>query len=524
MPRNQILSAFRNLAATFRRDELLGIDAHESLARSRDVAAPSRRDVLKGAVAGAAVYAMPDLPRPLGGSTARIAVVGAGLAGLVAATKLRQMGHVAEIFEASSRAGGRVLTDHVTFAAADQRVERGGELIDTGHKRMQRLAREFGLALEDLPASEPAGTQMLGYFGGSIYTFAQAQQDFAGLYQALRRDISRAKYPTTYNQFTAAGAQLDQMSVDAWIQSRVPGGLASQLGQLLSVAYDIEYGALSSDQSALNLLYLLGYGSTPNNFALFGSSDERFRVRGGNDQITTMLAEPLELQIQRGHRLVAAATMADGRTRLTFATAGGPFEAVFDRVVMTVPFAVLRADVDITQLALSPRKRTAILQQGMGTNAKLHALFSSRHWHTLGSNGETFGDTGFQNTWEETRAQGGTTGILVNYLGSRGTTLAGLTPAQAVANFLTQLEPALPGLSSRYQGVASIDYWPGSPNQRGSYSHWRVGQYTAFAGVEREAEGTVHFAGEHTSVDFQGYMEGAVESGERAAAEVLAVV
>jgi len=67
-----------------------------------------------------------------------------------------------------------------------------------------------------------------------------------------------------------------------------------------------------------------------------------------------------------------------------------------------------------------------------------------------------------------------------------------------------------------------VDFWTGSPFQLGSYSYWKVGQYVQFAGVEREVEGTVHFAGEHTSVDAQGYMEGAVESGERAAHEVLA--
>lgn len=188
---------------------------------------------------------------------------------------------------------------------------------------------------------------------------------------------------------------------------------------------------------------------------------------------------------------------------------------------MTVPFAVLRADVDLSQAALRPLKRMAIAQQGMGTNAKLHVQFSSRHWHQLGCNGETFGD-GFQNTWDETRAQPGAAGILDNYLGSAGPSLLGQSPSSATGAFLAQIEPVLPGLAQRWTGASSIDYWPGSPHQRGSYSYYKPGQYTTFAGVEREAEGRLHFAGEHTSIDFQGYMEGAVESGERAAREVLA--
>lgn len=90
--------------------------------------------------------------------------------------------------------------------------------------------------------------------------------------------------------------------------------------------------------------------------------------------------------------------------------------------------------------------------------------------------------------------------------------------------FHGQIEPVLPGLSSRWSGVSSIDYWPGSPHQRGSYSYWKVGQYTTFAGVEGESEGSLRFAGEHTSVNFQGYMEGALETGLRAANEVLSSI
>jgi monoamine oxidase len=63
-------------------------------------------------------------------------------------------------------------------------------------------------------------------------------------------------------------------------------------------------------------------------------------------------------------------------------------------------------------------------------------------------------------------------------------------------------------------------YSPGGDGQ-GSYSYWKVGQYTRFAGIERKQEGNCHFAGEHTSIDSQGYLNGAVETGERAASEIL---
>ena len=76
----------------------------------------------------------------------------------------------------------------------------------------------------------------------------------------------------------------------------------------------------------------------------------------------------------------------------------------------------------------------------------------------------------------------------------------------------------LPGLSSQWNGLATVDWWAGS------YSYWQVGQYTRFAGVEREPQEGVHFCGEHTSIDAQGYLEGAVETGERAATEIISAL
>lgn len=87
---------------------------------------------------------------------------------------------------------------------------------------------------------------------------------------------------------------------------------------------------------------------------------------------------------------------------------------------------------------------------------------------------------------------------------------------------MTQLEPVLPGVSAFFNGRATVDCWRNDPFTRGSYSYWQVGQYTKFAGIEGVQVGNAHFCGEHTSIDAQGYLEGAVETGERVAAEVRA--
>ena len=191
--------------------------------------------------------------------------------------------------------------------------------------------------------------------------------------------------------------------------------------------------------------------------------------------------------------------------------------------MLALPFSILRSSVNFSRAGWERLKEIAVREQGMGTNSKLHVQFKSRPWRAQGYNGETFSDRGYQNTWEVTRAQSGASGILVNYTGGNvGASFGSGTPDSRAQQFLAQAEPVLPGITKAYNGRAAIEYWPGYEWTRGSYSYWKVGQYTKFAGMEGERQGTCHFAGEHTSIDFQGYLNGAVETGQRAASEILA--
>jgi monoamine oxidase len=185
----------------------------------------------------------------------------------------------------------------------------------------------------------------------------------------------------------------------------------------------------------------------------------------------------------------------------------------------------MRRSVDFSKAGFNGVKTRAINELGMGTNSKLHLGFKSRYWRTLGNNGETYADTGYQNTWEVSRTQPGTAGVLVDYTGGTiGDSFGSGTPTTRAKAFLGQIEPVLPGVTKAWDGTATVDYWAAYPWTRGSYSYWRVGQYTAFSGAESEISGACHFCGEHTSQDFQGYLQGGVESGERAAGEVVAAL
>lgn len=522
MSHTPLFRDLRRLAATVAESSATGREIEQVLDQQRASQSSRRRFLGQVAVGGAALIGAPLLraakPSP---PRARVVVVGAGLAGLTCAYRLKQAGIAATIYEANTRLGGRCWTRRDDFLDG-QTAEHGGELIDQSHASIRHLAQELKLPLDNLLAAEANGTEPFFYFAGSRYSYTEATRDLKAIWQKLHRDLSEASYPTLYNQSTARGRQLDQMSIIDWIEQTVPGGRLSPLGRLLEVAYTIEYGAECEQQSALNLLYLLGYNS-PGQFSLFGASNEKYRVRGGNDCIVSALAHSLDSQIVVGTALVAVKRTAAGGFTLTFQSGASTFDVPADKVILALPFSILRCCVDLSQSDFSALKRIAIDEQGMGSSSKLNVQFSQRAWTSLRCNGDTFTDTGYQASWDVTRAQSGNSGILVGYSGGvPADAFAVGTPASHAANFLGQLGPVLPGVSGYYNGRATVDCWRANAFTRGSYSFWKVGQYTRFAGIEGAQDGNAHFCGEHTSIDSQGYLNGATETGERVADEITA--
>ncbi|NJC68492.1 FAD-dependent oxidoreductase [Planosporangium thailandense] len=529
MSRTPLFAALQRLAAQVAQEHSVETGAAQpgDVNGGRTYGTVNRRGVLLAGAAGLAAAATYNLARPtraLAAGSPRIVVIGAGLAGLSTAYQLKKSGYAATVYEAADQVGGRCWTVRGVFGDG-QIAEHGGELIDQNHTDLLQLTQELGLTVSNLKNTEPAGTDELYWFDGGKYDNAQAKTDLQGIWQQLHNDVSAASYPTLYNSWTRRGWELDHMSVRDWINAYVPGGFSSRLGRLLDVAYNIEYGAETTDQSSLNLLYLLGYQG-PGNFRMFGKSNEKYHVDGGNDRVATALAAKLPGQIQLGTALTALADRGDGTWSVTVAPSGGgrSTTVVADHVVLALPFSLLR-QVDLSKANFPGQKTKAITQSAMGSNTKLQLQFARRSWYDIGCNGETYADTGYQNTWEVSRAQSGTSGVLVNYTGGTiARDFSSLTPSQYANRFLGQFEPVLPGITGLWNGRVSLDCWANYPWTKGAYSYWRVGGYTSICGSEREAVGSCHFAGEHTSVDFQGYLNGAVESGYRAASEIVAAL
>jgi monoamine oxidase len=302
----------------------------------------------------------------------------------------------------------------------------------------------------------------------------------------------------------------------------------------LDIAYNEEYGAESTDQSALNLVYLLGYKAKPGNFAIFGASDERFHIAGGNQRLPEAIVAALPPgTVRLGARMTRIVRRNDGTITLTI----NGSSVVVDHVILTLPFAVLRT-LDYGGARFAPLKVEAIEDLGRGRNAKLQLQFTSRFWNSTGpwpgvSNGDSYADTGYQNSWDVSRAQSGPSGLLVLYMG--GAIAGSFAPAQpygdastdpavaAYANsYLDRLEPVLPGARAGWNGKATLSVAHRDPNLLASYVYYRVGQYHRFGGWEARRQGNIHFAGEFSSQDFQGFMEGGASEGVRAANEILA--
>jgi monoamine oxidase len=500
----------------------------------------TRGDILKrgGAIGAAAAIAGPAafLTRSANAaSQPRIAIVGGGIAGLSAALTLADAGFRSTIYEAhASRIGGRMHSDTDDYFGG-QVAEWCGELIDTGHKTIRGLAKRFSLPLDDLLAAEPSGSTETYYFRGGYYSSDQAVADFLPVHKTLKAQVAAAGYPTTWNSSTPTGQMLDNTSVYDWIEQYVPGGHGSSFGRLLDAAYAEEYGADTTDQASLNLVYLLGYSSK--SFEIFGASDERFHIRGGNQQLPEAIAAYVQssgmTEIVKSARLNTIALKKNGAVSLLFD--GSPTPIVADHVIVCMSFAVLRT-LDYSQAGFDQRKETAITQLGAGRNTKLQLQFDKRYWNQHGpwglGNGDVYSDLGIQNAWESTRAQAGSAGILNDYTG--GSVAGAYKPSTPYSNasqnkqvttyakaFLTKLEKVFPRITAHWNGKAILSTPFLDPNLLCSYSYWRVGQYTAFSGYEGVQQGPIHFAGEHCSQDFQGFMEGGAAEGIRAANEIL---
>ena len=434
-------------------------------------------------------------------------VAGAGLAGLTAAYDLAAMGAAVTVIEARDRVGGRVWTIRDGFAER-QHAEAGGDMIDGSQHEIRQLATDLGLKLSRIlrggfgyvrpgPANSPGRPRLVNR------SVVRGWDQLSGRLNDLARRYRLAEQRWD----SPIAADLARRSVAQWLDDERADT------ELRATATGLR-GFFLADPEELSLLALVDQ---------FAGSDQPgpgslFRIAGGNDRLPIALAARLGQRVQLGTELVAVsvrgrsvhATVRHGRTTASVTT---------DYLVLALPASVLRR-VPITP-ALPAHQHEAIANLKYGRATKTLLQFSRRFWRAPGRPRAFGSPLPYGALWEGNEEQAGRAGILTLLAGGGA---SDQTQAMVAKHGIGQFADGRAWLGAeRTALVASRQIvWETDPLARGGYAFFDPSFDPALREWLARPAGPLFFAGEHTSIRWQGYMNGAVESGRRAAAEIAA--
>ena len=485
----------------------------------------SRRDFLgRIALAAASLSACsslnarttPDSPRVQAHAPKKVVVLGAGLAGLVAGYELTQAGHDVTILEARARPGGRVHTLREPFSDGLY-AEAGALFIPNNHHLTLKYANLFKLTLQPSPPLAAAslfyvrGRRIDANWGANVdwpfdLTPDERKLGVGGMWEEYIRaglngfgDLRAPGLPSDPRL-----EKLDRMSAAEFLRSRgaSPGAVA-----LLRVGFLDLIGDGVDSYSALLML---------RRFALRHTESLRFAIAGGADLLPRAFATRLASQIRYESPVVR---IEPGETRASVVIAqNGQHERVTaDHVVCTIPFSVLRR-TDVSP-SFSPQKSRAIRELPYSSSTRVYLQFRRKAWTAERPYVTAATDLPIKWVFEHTVNQPGPRGILeAHAAGEEGRLLAEASERDRILFALSHLERIFPGLSEDFERGVSKS-WDEDPWARGALAYFRPGQMLPLQPHIVRPEGRVYFAGEHTS-PWMGWMQGALESGLRAAREV----
>ncbi len=433
-----------------------------------------------------------------------VSVIGAGLAGLAAAHDLYRRGAEVTLFEARDRIGGRVWTVRDVFRDG-QHAEAGGDLIDEDQSAIRRLASsELGLPL--VPILD-GGFDFARRMGGQIETGGQGWKH---LIDALRPGSHL--YELAERRWDGPiAAALARHSVAEWLNA------IHATDDVRAVARGMR-GFFLADPDALSLLAVL------EEFADAGmpGAERMYRIEGGNDRLADRLAGPLGDRLYLRSPVVAVAQDAQ-RVRVKLQTGGHALaEHTADFAVITVPAPLLVAMDFSPRLPEAQHDAYARLKYGFATKSVLQ--FDRRFWQRPGKPRAYGTDLAIGAVWDGNEEQPGPAGILALLAGgSASNATQALTARDGVGALVAELG-WLGGDDTTRLLASHGARWEDDPWARGGYAYFDPGYPPASRDWLSRPVGRVLFAGEHTSRRWQGYMNGAIESGLRAAAEVAALI
>ena len=433
---------------------------------------------------------------------AAVVVAGAGLAGLAAARALEARGASVTVIEARDRVGGRVWTLRDGFAQR-QHAEAGADLIEEKQERLLHLARELGLRPVRILRKG------FGYYGPDARGVRRLHRKpgaFLALPKKLQREIKDFSL-AEQRWDSAVAAQLARRSVADWLEEvRAPLNLRAAVR-----AFRGFFLADPEDLSLLPVVEQFASGGTP-------GRETMLRIPGGNDRLAMLMAKRL-----RGRVLLSTSvrriTQRDAGVTVTVATGDRTSELAAGFVVCALPASTAR-DV-IFDPSLPEPQHDAIARLRYGCATRLLLQFDRRFWKVRGRP-EAFGtDLPSGAIWDGNEEQRGRAGILSFLAGGQAArALRDLLRREGTGGVLKQI--AWLGRPSNVLATRTIA-WDEDPWARGGYAYFDASFDPLWRAWLARPAGRVVFAGEHTSVKWQGYMNGAVETGLRAAAEVAAL-
>jgi monoamine oxidase len=440
---------------------------------------------------------------------AQIAIIGAGIAGLTTAHYLKRAGIKTQIYEASNRVGGRVITAH-NLLSPNITTEVGGEFIDSTHIDLLEICKEFNLPLLDMQSPSEEGLKTDFFFENRRISEDEIIKELSPFSNRIKADSSLFENdPIFKNPATVA---LDQLSIDEYL-SKI--GISGWLSNVLKTSYTSELGLESGNQSCLNLLVMLDTNYS-DKFEIYGDSDERYKVKGGNEAIIKALSRDKQEEINLGYKLERIGKQGE-KFILSFENGQ---QLKVDFAIITLPFSVLR-DVKI-EVDMPPKKRNCIEQLGYGEQSKLFIGIEDKLWRKQGFTGYLLSDK-LHNGWDSSQMQNDNKsfgGYSFFVGGDRGKNLS----IEQLQHYLDEFDKVYPHIKSQYLGKSGCYNWAKNPYSKGAYACYKVGQTSSIGGAEFTPVGKLFFAGEHCSKEFQGYMNGSVETAKKVVASLINIL
>jgi monoamine oxidase len=446
---------------------------------------------------------------------ADVLIVGAGLAGLAAARMLTAAGASVIVLEARERVGGRTENGAVLGRA----IEFGGQWIGPGQDRMYELVDEVGLTT--FPTYDSG--EVVLELRGRIRRTRAGKGELPRLGPLVMADLARgfgrfdrlaASVELGRPWATPNAPRLDGQTFDSWVERnlRTPTGRA--FFHLFAGAI---FAAEASDFSALHTLFYAKSGIDLDTLGAVDGGAQQDRIVGGSALVSERMAAALGARVRLGDP-VRSITHDAGSVAMTTRLGAGYRGA---RAIVTLPPTLAgRLEYDPPL----PGARDQFTQRvPAGSVIKMHLAYERPFWRDRGLNGQVVSDQGPVTVMFDNTPAGEERGVLLGFLeGRHARAWAGRTPDERAAVFAACAE--------RYFGSGArdpIDYverdWTAEPFTRGCYgAHFPPGVWTAYGPALTEPAGSVHWAGTECSTDWNGYMEGAVRSGESVAAAVLA--